>query len=135
MKTVGVIIAGILVLLMVWALAIGGYWGFGFMVDLFKVLEPQLATVTAILSVVALLCAIIIASGLKGVGRREAESQMRAEKADFYEKILLHRSAILASRTKGLEPSILDDLQKLERILTLRESAKVLKHYGESKSV
>ncbi len=131
MKAVGVIIAGILILLLGSALAIGGYWGLGLVVDMFNRLEPQLAIITAIISVVALLCASIVAGGLKWTGRREAECRMRAEKADLYEKILLLWGEILSNRMKVLEPSVLDDLQKLERVLTLRGSAKVLKHYGE----
>jgi len=112
------------------ALAAGGYFAIKFMLDLFGTLEPQIATITAIASVVALLCAAIIAGGFKWMGRKEKEMQVRAEKANLYERMLLIWGEKLKERTKAIEPSVEDELQKLERLLALRGSPKVIKAYG-----
>ncbi|HMZ57048.1 MAG TPA: hypothetical protein PLT48_19525, partial [Nitrospira sp.] len=50
-------------------LAAWGYLAFNWGLDVFGTLEPQVATITAIASMVAVFCAAILASGFKWMGR------------------------------------------------------------------
>lgn len=131
MKLFGTIFGVVLAVGLFGALAVGGYFALKFVLDLFGTLEPQMATMTAIASVVALLCASIIAGGFKWTGRKEEEVQVKAEKANLYERIVLIWGEKLNNRTKAIEQSMEDELQKLERLLTLRGSSKVIKIYIE----
>lgn len=128
----GVVFFGVLLgIALLGAFAAGGYVVFRVVLDLFGTLEPQVATITAIASVVALLCATIIAGGFKWTGRKEAEAQVRAEKANLYEGIVLIWGEKLSNRMKAMDQATEHELQKLERLLTLRGSSKVIKTYIE----
>lgn len=127
----GVLVSIVLGIALLGVMGAGGYVGVQGLLDLFATLESQVATITAVLSIVALLCASIMAGGQKWRGRNEKELQLRAEKADVYEKILLCWGEVLSARPTSVEPSLLNDLHKLERVLTLRGSARVLKLYGD----
>lgn len=131
MKPLGIFFGVILSIALLGAFAAGGYFALKFGLDLFGTLEPQVATITAIASVVALLCATIIAGGFKWTGRKEAEAQVRAEKANLYEGIVLIWGEKLSNRMKAMDQASEDELQKLERLLTLRGSSKVIKTYIE----
>lgn len=111
------------------ALVAGGYFGFQWLLDLFGTLEPQVASITMIASMVAVLCATIVASGFKWMGRKEKEVVVQADKANLYESILLMWGEKLKQGTKAIESSLDEELQKQERLLTLRGSANVMKAY------
>lgn len=130
-NVLGVIFGTMLVIALLGALGTGGYMGVQGLLDLFGTFEPQVVTITVIASAVALLCAAIVAGGFKWMGRNKKEVQIRAEKADLYEKILLCWGEVLSARPNSVEPSLLNDLHKLERVLTLRGSPRVLKLYGD----
>lgn len=110
-------------------LAAWGYLAFNWGLDVFGMLEPQVATITAIASMVMVFCATIVASGFKWMGRKKEEVSIRAERANLYENIMLIWGEKLMLGTKTLEPSLEEELRKQERLLTLRGSAGVLKAY------
>lgn len=110
-------------------LAAWGYLAFNWGLDVFGTLEPQVATITAIASMVAVFCAAILASGFKWMGRKKEQVAVRAERANLYENIMLLWGEKLMVGTKTLEPSLEEELRKRERLLTLRGSAAVLKAY------
>lgn len=127
----GALVSIVLVIALLGALGTGGYVGVQGLRELLSTLDQQVVTLTAVFSIVAFLCASIVAGGLKWRGRKEKEIQLRAEKADVYEKILICWGEVFPTRTNGVEPSLLNDLHKLERVLTLRGSPRVLKLYGD----
>jgi hypothetical protein len=129
MKTLSTFFGVMLGLVLLGAFAAGGYFAIRFGLDLFGTLEPQVATMTAIASVVALLCATIITGGFKWTGRKEAEVQVRADKANLYERISLIWGEKLSHRTKAMDQATEDELQKLERLLILRGNSRVIKAY------
>jgi hypothetical protein len=129
MNAIGSIFGIVCGLALLVALAAGGYMAFHWGLDLFGTLEPQVATITAIASMVAVLCAAIIAGGFKWMGRKEKEVAVRAEKANLYERMMLIWGEKLKQGTKALEPSLEEELHAQERLLTLRGSANVLKAY------
>lgn len=110
-------------------LAAWGYLAFNWGLDVFGTLEPQVATITAIASMVAVFCAAILASGFKWMGRKKEQVAARAERANLYENIMLIWGEKLMVGTKTQEPSLEEELRKRERLLTLRGSAAVLKAY------
>jgi len=110
-------------------LAAWGYLAFNWGLDRFGTLAPQVATITAIASMVVVLCAAIVASGFKWMGSKKEEVAVRAERANLYENILLMWGEKLTVGRKTLESSQEEELRKLERLLTLRGSAAVLKAY------
>lgn len=110
-------------------LAAWGYLAFNRGLELFGILEPQIATITTIASMVAVFCATIVVGGFKWMGRKKQEAALRAERANLYENILLIWGERLTLGTKMLESSTEKELRKLERLLTLRGSATVLKTY------
>jgi hypothetical protein len=109
--------------------AAGGFFGAKGLLDLFSTLEPQVATITVIISLVALLCAAIIAGGFKWMGRWKKQVQTRAQKAPLYEQLVLLWGKKLTLGLKAAESSIEEDLHKLEWRLTLHGSVNVLKAY------
>jgi hypothetical protein len=112
------------------ALVAGGYLLFLYAVGLFGTLEPQAATITAIASVVALVCATIIASGLKSRDHQEHETGTRVEKAQLYKQLLS-----VSSRWGQLEREGDTDTEnehlKLKQRLALWGSPGVIKTYAE----
>ncbi len=84
MKAIKNFLGVVLGLALLAALLAGGYYLVRYVMGIFGNLEPQLATVTAIASVVALLCATIIAGGLKSRDHREHAT----EKAQLYLQLL-----------------------------------------------
>lgn len=110
-------------------LAAWGYLAFNKGLELFGTLEPQVATITTIASMVAVFCATIVVGGFKWMGRKKQEVALRAERANLYENILLIWGEKLTLGTKTLESSTEEELRKLEPLLTLRGSATVLKSY------
>lgn len=110
-------------------LAAWGYLAFSKGLDLFGTLDPQVATITTVASMVAVFCATIVVGGFRWMGRKKNEVAVRAERANLYENILLIWGEKLMLGTRTLESSTEKELRKLERLLTLRGSANVLKAY------
>lgn len=110
-------------------LAAWGYLAFDRGLELFGTLEPQVATITMVASMVAVFCATIVVGGFKWMGRKKQEVALRAERANLYENILLIWGEKLMLGMRTLESSTEKELLKLERLLTLRGSASVLKTY------
>lgn len=110
-------------------LAAWGYLAFNRGLDLFGTLEPQVATITTIASMVAVFCATIVVGGFKWMGRKKQEVAVRAERANLYEKLMLIWGEKLTLSPKAPDSSVVEELRKLERLLTLRGSANVLKTY------
>lgn len=129
MSAITTIFGIVLGLALLAVLAAWGYLAFNWGLDVFGTLEPQVATITTIASMVTVFCATIVASGFKWMGRKKEEVAVRAERAKLYENILLICGERLTLGTKTLESSLENELRKLERLLTLRGSASVLKAY------
>src|SRR5678810_822558 len=117
MKPLGVFFGVLFGIALLGALAVAGYFALKFGLDLFGTLEPQAATITAIASVVALLCATIIAGGFKWTGRKEAEVQVRADKSDLYETISVIWVEKLNKRMQAMDQGSENELKKIERLL------------------
>lgn len=111
-------------------LAAGGYKAFNQGLDLFGTLEPHVATITMIASMVAVFCATVVANGFKWKGRLEREGQLRAEKADLYERLALIWGAKLHPQDRAFDQAAEAEIRKLARLLTLRGSSKVIKAFG-----
>lgn len=108
----------------------GGYSLFKYIASMFAALEPQVEILVVIASAVALLCAVIIAEGLKVRSHRGKQSVVSIAKTKIYEQLLSLWSEQLKS------PSIRDvseanvELVKLEQLLALYGSAKVITAYS-----
>ena len=110
------------------ALLAGGYFLFKYVGGAFAALEPQLETLAAIASIVALICAVIIAEGLKARGLSERQGAAFREKTALYEALLASCAAGL--RANGSDAAQTDDeLRKLERLLILHGGNKVISAY------
>lgn len=131
MKTLTLLFSTVLGIVLLGALAAGGYWGITFVASRFSELEPQAAVLTTIASMTAVLCAALVFRGLAQVSQKEIKTQMRLEKANLYERILLLWDTKLRGRPAGVDPSVEDELQQLAQLLTLRGSPKVIKTYCE----
>ena len=129
MNAISILFSIIFGLTMLAVLAAGGYMAFNWGLDLFGTLEPQVATITTIVSMVTLLCAVIIAGGFKWMGRKEKEIQVRAEKAKVYESLLWIWGEKLKQGTKATESSCEEVLHEPERLLIIHGCANVLKAY------
>lgn len=112
------------------ALLAGGYFLFKYVVDLFGTLEPQVKTITAIASIVALLSALIIAGGLKARSQKENNLSTTLEKANIYERLIAFRCEQLKRQASGEELVVADsELINLEQRLALHGSPKVITAY------
>jgi len=111
------------------ALLAGGYFLFRYVVDLFATLEPTVATLTAIASVVALLCAIIVAGGLKTRGQQDQRVGTRVEKTRLYEQLLSFCGEQLQGQKSTEELAADSALVHLRQLLILHGSPKVITAY------
>jgi len=130
-KTLSILFSVVFSVALGGVIVIGGYWGVKFVVDLFRVLEPQAAVLTTIASVTALLCAAMISRGFAMIGQKEVNVHTRVEKAHLYERVLLIWSTKLKSRSASIDPAAENELQQLVQLLTLRGSPKVIQAYVE----
>jgi len=125
MKAFGTFLGVILGLALLAALLAGGYALFSYVVNLFDVLGPQLEPIVAIASIVALLCAVIIAGGLRA---RLTNDGAVVQKSNVYERLVL----LYADRLMGAEGKMDEqELVKLEQLLALYGSPKVIDVYME----
>ena len=110
------------------ALLAGAYFLFDYVLNVFAILEPQTRTLAAIASVVAVLCSVIIAEGIKAHGRGD-DRLPASGKAEIYERLL----AICCSRTVRQsipdEPESYTEIVKTERLLALYGNTKVISAY------
>ena len=111
------------------ALLTGGYFLFRYIVSVFNTLEPQVETLAAIASVVALLCAVIIAEGVKSRGKNDSLAIAAAGKVKVYEGLLSVWSERLKSHGIGRVSEADAELVKLEQLLALYGSAQVITAY------
>lgn len=108
------------------ALAAGGYYLFKYVTGVFGALDPQVETLAGIASVVALLCAVIIAEGLKARG--QGNSIAVADRARLYESLLACCCDRL-SRASERQPEAVSELVRIEQSLALHGSSKVVAAY------
>lgn len=131
MKIFGTALGTVFGLALLLALLAGGYFLFEYVVSVFAALEPQARTLVAIGSVVVLLSAVIIAEGLKARGQNGR--QAAAEKTATYERLL----SFCCERLKRPEnPEVRaadEELVKIERLLVLQGSTKVITAYVKLK--
>jgi hypothetical protein len=114
-------------LVLMFALLAGAYFLFKYVVGVFATLDPQVETLAAIATVVALLCAVIIAEGLKARTQQE-QSIAPTEKAKVYERLLaLRRDQLKAPGNTDDPPADTE----LELALALHGGAKVISAYNE----
>jgi hypothetical protein len=109
------------------AIASGAYFLFKYVVNVFAALEPQVETLAAIASVVALLCAVIIAEGIKSRTKAEVLSAVADEKAKIYARLLL----LCGEQVGGWSGApATSELRGIEIFLALHANAKVVAAYN-----
>lgn len=107
------------------ALGAAAYLAFEFVVSQFAGLDAQVARVTAIGSTVALLAAMLIASGVRDAGRRSKASQIREQKAATYR---LFVDCWIDSIRRGAATH--EDMPALDRLLALYGGAAVVRSHA-----
>jgi hypothetical protein len=75
-------------LVLLGVLGIGGYFALKFSVELFGNMDFQVAAVTTIASIVALLIAFVIASSIRQASKQTKTNQLYAEKAMTYQRFI-----------------------------------------------
>ncbi len=117
-------------LILLGALGLGAYWALVWMIGLFASLEPQVAALTGILSVLALLAAMILAGGADRAARQGGAARFAAERTaayalflDLWERLIRVRSD---SRDAGADGSA-EALRTLDLQLALCGSPALLK--------
>ena len=133
MRAVGNILGPAIGFAVLFALLAGGWFLFKYVANVFSTLEPQVETLAAIASAVALLCAVIIAEGLKARARAEGDSSAGSEKAREYERLLLLCCEQVQERSNAAATEA--ELARLEKFLMLHASAKVLAAYAALRRV
>lgn len=116
---------------MLLAFLAGGYFLFKYVANIFATLEPQVETLAAIASIVAVLCAGIVAGGLKARTQEEHGSIATLRKAKIYERLLSLGCEQLKRQGNGDEQAVNAELVKLEQLLALHGNAKVISAYDK----
>jgi hypothetical protein len=124
MKPSGTFLGTVFGLALLAALLAGAYLLLKYVGHVFASLESQTETLTAIASVVALLCAVIVAEGLKARGAGEVQAVAAAQRIATYEQLL-------SLWSRGGQPV---ERTRLEGMLALHGSAKVISAYVEFRS-
>lgn len=127
MRVLGPLLSVIIGLALLAGLLAVSFWLFSYAVGVFGTLEPQLATLTAIASIISILCASIIAGGLKSGFTQGASSGMGIDKAALYKQLLSHMIERLKVDAGAVENETID----LEHRLALCGSPKVISAYME----
>lgn len=133
MKFFGPTLAVLFSLALLGVLGVGGYFALKFSVELFGSMDFQVAAVTAIASVVALLAALIIASSIRQAAKQNTANQLHTEKAatyqlfiDLWEDLLRH-----GRDSEDRSPNTLsEELLALDRRLMLYGSSGVVKAHA-----
>ena len=132
-KTI-VLIATLLVLV----LGVGGlYYGGAFIAEKLATLDRTVVSITLIAAVTALLCARIVAGGLRRAQQEAHHNHTWRQRAETYER-LLEIWATHSTAAGGHEPRLSEDLQtdllRAERQLLLRAGSDVIQHYNAIRS-
>ena len=127
MKTFTTITGVLLGVALLLVLLAGGFFLFRHLIGLFNTLDPTIATVTAIASMVALLCAVIIRGGVNGVSRNDATLP---ERLKLYEQLLCAQCERLKIKQKRQDGVSDDERNRGERLLTLQGSPAVIASYA-----
>jgi hypothetical protein len=88
MKLFGRTLAVLFSLVLLGALGAGGYFALKFGLELFASMDIQVAAVTTIASIVALLVALTIASSIRQASQQNRANQLYAEKAMTYQRFI-----------------------------------------------
>ncbi|NUO09036.1 MAG: hypothetical protein HUU08_10215 [Candidatus Brocadia sp.] len=132
MKAFGIFLGTIISLALLAALLVGGYFLFKYVVGVFDTLGPQYETIAAIASIVVVLCAVIIAGGL----RSRCPNEGLAVKVNVYERLAVFLADQL-KRDKTDEEVRADkgELIKLEQLLVLYGGPKVITTYMQMRRI
>ena len=122
------IVFGLVIALALLGVILGGsYWLFDYAVGVFGMLEPKLATLIAIASIVAIVCASIIAGGLKSGFTQGTSSSTGIDRAALYKQLL----SLMIERLKVEAGAVDYEIIDLEHRLALHGSPKVISAYME----
>ncbi|GJQ22221.1 hypothetical protein BIY37_12550 [Candidatus Brocadia sapporoensis] len=126
MKAFSTVLGMISGLALLAVLLAGGYFLFKYVVNIFDTLGPQYGTIAAIASIVVVLCAVIIAGGL----RARCTNEGLSVKSNVYERLVVFLSDLLRRNTTGEEGQADEgELIKLEQLLVLYGGPKVITTY------
>lgn len=130
MKTLTTLFSAFLVLAFLAALGFGGYLAVSWAADGLSKLDVQLATPTAITSLVILLATMIIASSIRRASRQHKATTLQAEKAATYQFFIDVWRTLLQHGREPEEPGsieLLEERQALDHLLALYGSPSVVK--------
>ena len=130
MKLIGQLVAVVFGLALVAALAFGAWLTFRGIGALFAGLDPQVATVTGIVCLIALLAAWMIARSIGAASRRSKATALREDKAATYQLFVdLWANLVRQGRARmdQLPADLSEKLQVLERVLALYGGTAVIK--------
>jgi hypothetical protein len=126
LKIFGTALGTIFALGVLAALLAGGYFLLKYVVGAFAGLDATIGTIAAIASAVAIICAAILAEGLKGRGQKDRPAAAAsAEKAAVYGRLL----SVCCERLARSGNPVDAELAKMERWLALHGSTKVISAY------
>lgn len=133
MKFFGQTLAVLFSLALLGVLGLGGYFALERIGELFGSMDFQVAAVTAIASVVALLAALIIASSIRQAGKQNTAHQLHTEKAATYQRFIDLWEDLLRHGRDAEDHSpdtVSEEFLALDRRLMLYGSAGVVKAYA-----
>ena len=125
MKTFGTFVGVLfgLALLTIFLTAI--YYLYEYVLSLFGSFEPQLKNIMIVVAIVAIFCAVIIASGL----RASSSNNVSSERINLYQRLLVLWSERLRQTDEVAEIEKADGSTGLEQQLALHGSPKVITAY------
>jgi hypothetical protein len=130
MKVLSQTLALLIGLALLAALGFVGYRVVMIIGGLFASLDSQVARITAIVSVVALLASVIIARGIRATGEQNEADRLFEEKAKTY-RLLIDSWYVLLRQGGGADDrsraQASEELRSLERLLALYGSASAIK--------
>lgn len=132
MKAISKILYMILTVILLVGVGSAGYFALRFISSLFGRMDPEVAAVTAIASLMMLLASLIIAGSIRRASRGSKQNQLRADKAATYKVVInVWQEQLLGP---GLENPVTntasEELQALDRLLILYGSPEVIKAHA-----
>jgi len=132
MKLLSMILSAFVGLAFLMTLVLGGYFAITWIAGLLSKLDVQFATVTAIISLVILLAAMIIASNIRQASKQHKVNQIHGERAATYQFFIDVWGALLQPGRlveDGSPYPLSEERQALDRLLALYGSSAVIKAY------
>jgi hypothetical protein len=136
MKSLSKIFNMIVTVILLVGVGSAGYFALRFISSRFGRMDPEVAAVTAIASLVMLLASFIIAGSIRRTSSGSKQNQLRAEKAATYKVVInVWEEHLLSGAVDRATRAASEELDALDRLLILYGSPEVIRAHARLRAL